>query len=208
MIERNAALERVLQMPRIWRARDIAPVRARRSGFSDLDAVLPGHGWPLSSLIEIIPTVEAIGELQLLMPLLRKLCAEQRDVVFVRPPHLPYPPALAKAGLPLNRILWIEATSDEDAHWVAEQSLREGAAGAVMLWSEIHLDTPLRRLQLAAREGDTLAFLYRSAMALKKASPAAVRLALHPDSGGLRVDVLKAQGGRIGTVHLKPSEAA
>jgi hypothetical protein len=207
-MSRATALEQLLRAsPQIWTSQQVAQIRARDTGFVALNSLLPGHGWPLSSLIELLPKNEGIGEMQLLLPSLKKLCQEARDIVFVRPPHLPYPPALAKAGLPLNRIVWIDTDSDEDARWVAEQTLRQGMAGAVLLWSDCTKDIALRRLQLAAREGEALAFLYRSPGTKVTTSPAAVRLALSGASNGLQVDVLKVQGGRAGEVTIR-TEAA
>ena len=43
----------------------------------------------------------------------------------------------------------------------------------------------LRRLQLAAREGQALAFLFRPLVALRQASPAPLRIEIQPD--GLRL---------------------
>lgn len=208
-MSRATALEHLLRSsPQLWTSRQTAEVRARDTGFAALNRLLPGQGWPLSSLIELLPAAEGIGEMRLVLPALRQLCREARDIVFVRPPHVPYPPALAKAGLPLNRILWVDAKNDEDARWVAEQTLRQGMSGAVLVWSDCTKDLALRRLQLAAREGEALAFLYRSPNAKVAASPAAVRLALSSAPAGLRVDVLKVQGGRAGEVLLPTQEAA
>lgn len=206
-MDRSAAIAALLREGRdIWSAREIAPVQARRSEYEWLDELLPGHGWPTGALIELVPMVEGIGELRLVLPALQRLCREGRDIVFVRPPHLPYPPALAKAGLPLNRIIWIEATSDEDARWAAEQTLREGTAGALLLWSDVTKDVLLRRLQLAAREAETLAFMYRSPITMHVSSPAALRIAMHPLRRGMRMEILKAQGGRTGKVVLSFKE--
>jgi hypothetical protein len=192
----------------IWTGRQIAPVRAKRTGFAALDRLLPGHGWPLNALIEILPVVEGMGELRLLLPVLKRLASEARDIVLIRPPHVPYPPALEQAGLSLSRLIWIDVASDEDARWAAEQTLREGIAGAVLLWSDCSKDMSLRRLQLAAREGEGLAFLYRSPHTAVTVSPASVRLKLHPAALGMKVEILKAQGGRTEAVTLPLGQAA
>jgi len=192
----------------LWSGHAVPAARARDTGFSQLNALLPGHGWPLSALIELIPLLAGIGELSLLMPALRRLCNEARDIVFVCPPHIPYPPALAQAGLPLNRIIWIDAKNDADARWCAEQTLREGIAGAVLLWSDVAKDIALRRLQLAAREGESLLFMYRSPALLKAASPATLRLALRPQRGALSVEVIKARGANPASVTLQLHQAA
>lgn len=198
-----AALNQLLrQTPLVWRGRATAEVQAVATGYSALDRLLPGRGWPIGSLTEIAVEREGIGELRLLVPALRHLAhAEGRPIVIVRPPHIPYAPGLARAGLPLSRIVWIEAASDDDAQWAAEQTLREGAAGAVLIWSEATADLPLRRLQLAAQDGSALAFLFRSVRrGLRNPSPAAVRLLLRPAVDALRIEVVKARGGHGGNI--------
>lgn len=208
MSSRVAAIETMLRSPSIWRGGDIAPMRARPTGFGALDRLLPGYGWPLSALIELLPTHEGIGELSLLMPVLRQLCSEGRDIAFIRPPHVPYPPALARAGLPLNRIVWIDTQSDEDACWAAVQTLNEGLTGAVLLWSHTQHEQILRRLQLAAREADSLTFVYRPREVLARSSPASIRMTLQAAEQGVQVQVHKAQGGRLGAVTLPMHDVA
>jgi cell division inhibitor SulA len=205
----SQALEQLLrELPQVWTGRQLAQVQTRSTGFRELNALLPGYGWPQSALIELIPQAEGIGELSLLLPALNQLCREARDIVFIRPPHIPYPPALVQAGLPLSRVLWIEANDDVEARWAAEQTLHEGLAGAVLLWSDCSKDVPLRRLQLATRDGEALSFIYRSTAFAAAASLAAVRLKLLPDEHGMRVEVLKAQGGRTGKTVLNLHAAA
>jgi hypothetical protein len=186
----------------LWRGRDIAPIAARSTGFPQLDRLLPGHGWPVGALIELIAGCEGIGELSLPMPVLRELCAQDFPAAFISPPHIPYAPALKRAGLPLSRLLWIDAACDDDARWAAEQMLRAGGVGAILLWSETHENRALRRLQLAAETGRALAFVYRSPKYQAHASPAALRLVLEASPRGLAVDVIKARGGLTGRVLL------
>jgi hypothetical protein len=190
------------EIPGVWRGNELAPIKACPTGHRLLDALLPGGGWPLGALTELVPITEGIGEVAVLQSALKRLCAARRHIVFVRPPYIPYAPALLSAGLPLPRVLWIDAADDEDAHWAAEQTLREGAAGAVLLWSQACTDRPLRRLQLAAEAGESLAFIYRPTVTLQNASPAALRLVLRPTAGALGIEVLKARGGRSGIVRL------
>ena len=195
-MSRAQAIAQEIGSSHLWIGRQLASSPAQSTGFSALDNVLPGRGWPIGALTELMPVVEGIGELRLLLPALRVLSLDQgRPIVFIRPPHVPYAPALARAGLSLKSIFRIETRDDEDARWAAEQTLREGVAGAVLLWSNANADLPLRRLQLAAQEGQALAFLYRNPRCLQNASPAAVRLTLHPAPGAIRVKVIKARGG-------------
>jgi hypothetical protein len=188
------------EIPGVWRGHELAPLKACSTGHRQLDALLPGGGWPLGALTELIPVTEGIGEVAVLHGALKRLCDAKRHIVFVHPPYIPYAPALLSAGLPLPCVLWIDVPDDEDAHWAAEQTLREGAAGAVLLWSQALADRPLRRLQLAAETGESLAFIYRPVATLPNASPAALRIVLRPAAGALGVEVLKARGGRSGTV--------
>jgi len=197
-----AAVDALLRStPLVWRGGTTAAVPSVATGHLSLDRLLPGRGWPVGAVTELAPQAAGIGELRLLLPALRRVaCDEGRPVVLVRPPHVPYAPALVRAGLPLKRLLWLQPPSEEEAQWAAEQTLRAGIAGAVLLWSEARADLALRRLQLAAEEGQALAFVYRPARALRNPSPAAVRLALRPALEALQIDVLKARGGHGGSV--------
>jgi hypothetical protein len=185
----------------LWRGGEMPQVDAWGTGYALLDAQLPGGGWPVGALVEIAPQCHGLGELRLTLPALKSWCEAGRSVALVRPPHIPYAPALARCGLTLSSLLWIVAATDEDAHWATEQLLREGAA-AVLLWSTVQEDRALRRLQLAAEAGKACAFLYRPLLTLSCASPAAIRIALSATDEGLCVDLIKARGGRPGKLVL------
>jgi hypothetical protein len=191
----------------LWRGGDLARGDARETGHAALDERLPGGGWPVGALVEISPACEGLGELRLILPALKSWCEEGRHIALVRPPYIPYAPALVRCGLPLNRLLWVVTEEDEDARWAAEQLLREGAA-AVLLWSAVREDHALRRLQLAAEAGKACAFLYRPPLMLDHASPAAVRIALSATEDGVCVELIKVRGGRAGKLNLPLSEPA
>lgn len=187
------ALDALLHDSRhLWRGREMPSVPAISTGFASLDARLPGAGWPRGTLIEIVPMCEGLGELRLLMPVLRNA---DRSILFIAAPHTPYAPALVRAGLRMASLVWIEPPSDQDARWCAEQALREGMTGAVLLWSATSDHRSLRRLQLAAEVGQTFNFLYRRPEALAHPSPAAIRLAIR--RGGeatVSVELVKVRG--------------
>jgi hypothetical protein len=185
----------------LWRGGETARVEARSSGYAALDARLPGGGWPLGALVEIAPESAGCGELRLTLPALKSWCQDGRSVAFVRPPHIPYAPALVRYGLTLSSLLWVAADCDEDGRWAAEQLLREGAA-AVLLWSTVQEDRALRRLQLAAESGKACAFLYRPPSALTHASPAALRIALSAANDGMSLSLVKVRGGQPGRLVL------
>ena len=188
-------LRELLRHPGIWRRSASAQhhVRALPSGWAELDAQLPGGGWPRGALSEILFERDGIGELTLLMPALAELTRRQQRVVFVAPPYIPYAPALAEMGLDLRYVVQIAPAAAEGA-WSAEQCLRSGSCGAVLSWLQQTDYTQLRRLQLAAESGDALAFLFRPAQSAGKASPAALRLQLHADEVQVDIEILKCRG--------------
>jgi len=190
-----AALDAVLKHPGIWRRSASAKphVRALPTGLDELDALLPGGGWPCGALSEILFEYDGLGELALLMPALAELTRRRQRVVFVAPPYIPYAPALGAHGLDLRYVVQLQATANEGA-WSAEQCLRSGSCGAVLGWLHEADYTQLRRLQLAAESGDALAFLFRPARAATKASPAALRLQLHADAARVDIEILKCRG--------------
>ena len=155
----------------VWRGNESPSPKTRSTGFAELDDCMPGGGWPIGALIEIIPACEGVGEVSLCLPVLVALSREGRRIALVAPPHVPYAPALKRAGLLLKSVLWVGADHDEDARWSAEQLLRDGNAGAVLLWSSTRDERFLRRLQLAAETGKSFAFLYRSTVSCVRPLP-------------------------------------
>jgi hypothetical protein len=190
-----AGLDGVLKHPGVWRRSASAQhhVRALPTGLAELDALLPGGGWPCGALSEILFAHDGLGELALLMPALAELTRRRQRVIFVVPPYIPYAPALSAHGLDLRYVVQIQSTATEGA-WSAEQCLRSGSCGAVLSWLPEADYTQLRRLQLAAESGDALAFLFRPARAAGKTSPAALRLQLHANAEQVEIEILKCRG--------------
>ena len=58
----------------------------------------------------------------------------------------------------------------------------------------------LRRLQLAAAEGDSVSFVFRPVTAAHDTSPAALRVRLEGSGGRRFIEILKNRGGRPATV--------
>ena len=182
-----------------WRGRMEQALPVQATGFAALDALLPGGGWPIGALTELLPATDGIGEVSLTLPALRQLCQARRRVILIDPPFMPDPPALLSQGLPLQHTLWLETRGGEERTWAAAQLLREPATGAVLLWSAQRDDRGLRKLQLAAESGGSLVFLFRGLGECESPSPAALRLELHPAGGALEARLRKARGGRPGT---------
>ncbi|MEP7183424.1 MAG: translesion DNA synthesis-associated protein ImuA [Betaproteobacteria bacterium] len=198
MATTHPALAAVLANPAIWRGGDCAPEPAAvPSGFAALDAVLPGRGWPGAALTEVVLAREGIGEIRLTLPALVRLQSAGRDIVWIAPPHVPYAPALAAAGINLARLLVVRCRTSADALWAYEQALRAPECGAAFAWLDVKDDRLLRRLAVAARDGRTWGVLWRRPGQRGTAAAAPLRLALAPQDGRLAVKVVKRRGGEL-----------
>jgi len=190
-----AALEEILQRQPVWLGR--APqltAPAVPTGFQVLDAELPGGGWPSGALTEILGSQQGIGELQLVLPALAALTWAGKRVVWLAPPHLPYAPALAAAGINLSQLVVVRAPGRRDALWAAEQALRAGCCHALLGWFRRAGYDDLRRLAVAAEGSAAWIALFRPREAAAESSPACLRLALEPDGDALSVRILKRRG--------------
>src|SRR5882724_5266769 len=197
----------LLDRPDIWRGDSLsrAGTPAIPCGFPGLDAELPGGGWPAGALTEILPAHEGIGELRLLGPALAGLSRRGLRLAWIAPPHLPYAPALAAAGIDLTRLIIVRTASRKETLWAAEQALASNACAAVLAWPERPKYPELRRLQIAAEGGRAPAFLFRLPEAAGESSPAALRIALESSGGGLAVRVFKRRGTPLARPILLPA---
>ena len=183
----------------VWRADRIghAGTAALPSGFAALDAELPGGGWPAGMLTELIVREAGIGELRMLVPLLRRLTRERKVVILLAPPHVPYAPALASHGVDIEHLLIVQAANAADRLWAVEQALRSASFGCMLAWLPQEKTGPelVRRLQLAAQGARGPAFLFRPLAAQAESSPAPMRLLLLPrPDQKLSVQILKRRG--------------
>ncbi|AEC19753.1 hypothetical protein PT7_1213 [Pusillimonas sp. T7-7] len=181
--------------PALWRATQFSRARCNSisSGFDQLNKELPDQGWPLGSLIEILPTQPGIGEISLLSPALAQLDSN-RSIALINPPYQPYFHCWRNWQLQQHRLLWIKPQTCTDTLWATEQALRHNACAAVICWAS-HIRLPaLRRLHLAAQQTDTLLFLLRPQAAGQQASAAPLRLLLQPKAQGLEVFIIKRRG--------------
>ena len=196
----NALLEQALQHAQVWRGDQLARSEqpGLATGFAALDAVLPALGWSVGSLTEVLCANQGIGELSLLAPSIAALTQRNEGVVLINPPYWVYAPAWAQCGINLAHCLVVRPDTANDVMWVAEQSLRSGACGLVLVWPEHPRYRPdhraLRRLQTAADTGATACIVFRGMAALKDASPAPLRLTLQAHQSQLSVHIVKRRG--------------
>ena len=197
----NSALAQALERSDIRRgdAFAVAPAPTLATGFAQLDAELPGGGWPRGALTELLTEQIGIGELGLLLPVLAALTTAGQTVVLIAPPHCAHAPAWAAAGIRLDCLRLVLPRRPRDALWAAVEALRCGGVAATLLWLDalFRAQLPansLRRLQVAAGEGGGGAFCFRPSPLAAEASPAPLRLQLEAAGRQLRVKLLKRRG--------------
>lgn len=184
----------------VWHAHTLAQSAAQvlPTGDAQLDAQLPGGGWPLGVLIELLQPDGVHSEWRLLLPALAR--SGLAAVVLVGAPLVPFAPSLSAQGLALQRLLQVGAQSAAERLWATEQVLRCADVDAVLAWLPQARSDQLRRLQMAAAEFHKLLFVMRPLQAHSEASPAALRLQIAPvtdvdaDSDALQVRVFKRRG--------------
>jgi len=192
----KATVAQLTQLPGVWRGGELehASQPSIPTGHAALDRELPGGGWPSGTLSEVLHDGVGIGEVSFLAQAIAKASEGDRMVAWINAPYLPYAPALAQRGISLDRCLVIKPTHKEDAMWAAEQVLRSGACGVALLWFAQDEYAWLRRLQMAAQAGRSMAVLFRSTAAERLSTPAHLRVALERSDAKLCIRIPKRRG--------------
>ena len=184
--------------PGVWRGGEFehAIHATVATGHAALDRELPGGGWPMGTLSEVLHEGVGIGEVGFLAGALARASEGDRLVAWINAPHVPYAPALAQAGVPLDRCLVIRPQSAEDALWSAEQALKSGACGAALVWLQAVKNQYawLRRLQMAAEAGRAMAVFFRPVADEALSTPAHLRVVVMRNADALRIRIPKRRG--------------
>jgi protein ImuA len=202
------ALNQVMQRRDTWRGRQHHFVGGPRpansayhsngrplaTGYSTLDSALEQGGWPLGTSIELLSDGCGLGAMGVFLPAMETLSEQGRWQAFIAPPYTPYAPLLAARGIDTQQVLLVHPRSREDLLWATEQALRSTTCSAVFSWlgASEYRYAELRKLQLAAAAGDTLAVLFRPHQAAHNHAPAGLRLQLREYR---KVHILKQRGG-------------
>ena len=105
-----SSVEQLIQDSRLWRGKHYRDDHSQQtgnsisSGITQLDQQLHWRGWPLHSSSELLCEHWGIGELSLLMPLLKKVSRKGR-IAWINPPFIPYSPALLSQGITPEKCL-------------------------------------------------------------------------------------------------------
>ena len=189
----------------IWRLGDETPenLDVYRSGLKELDNFLPGGGWPRIGLIEIIVKHHGLGELQILMPLMRDLATQDKLLLWICPPYKICTSTLIKAGIDIENLLIIDSeVQTKDALWATEQALQTQKFGIVLLWHNDVTRDALHRLLLATKSNKTLGVLFKrkktensqSSMVLKLEPSSGDKLNTRTKNRKLKLQILRVTG--------------
>ncbi len=229
-IDRQRALaELERRHPDLWRAGQLgraASLPVWPTGYDALSAQLPGGGWPVGAVTELLVPDNGVGEVRLLRPSLQSLTEAGRRLVWIGAPHALNAPALAAWGLPARQVYWVRAGEGEegaarhaatkgrrlgrqagqaarqaaqqaDLLWAAEQVLRSQAFGGVLVWLPSARPEAVRRLQVLAQASEAVVWVCRPAAALRESSPAVLRLLVSPLPGNALSIVFHKRRGPV-----------
>ncbi|HUK66879.1 MAG TPA: hypothetical protein VLV17_08645 [Anaeromyxobacteraceae bacterium] len=174
------------------------------SGCAEVDALLPGGGFPRGAITELAGSA-ASGKTEIALGALTAAMGDEGLAAYVDGRGELYPPAVAALGLDLDRLLVVRpkgpdggAGGGEAAHalWASELLLASGAFEGVVVDVPIgsdprcamggaRLDAMLRRLRAAAEKGGGLALWLGAPEGTRV--PGAVRLELSEGRTGRRV---------------------
>ena len=184
----------------VWRGDELglADAQVIGTGHEALDAQLPGGGWPVGAMTELLQSAPEAHAWQLLLPGLAKAVqGSTGPVVLIGAPHEPFGSSLAAQGVPVEALLWVRSDAPAARLWACEQALRCASVAAVLAWLPQARVGELRRLQLAAAQHDALLFVFRPENVGHAASPARLRLQLatcEEDPAQMDVRILKRRG--------------
>ena len=197
------ALPELTALQHVWRAGELgsAALQTVDTGYAGLNQVLPGGGWPLGGLIEVLQPQAGLHEWGLLAPALaaRQLAAPRQLMVLLGAPCLPFGPALAARQLNMQRLLSVQAINGDGPAllWATREALQCADVDSVLAWLPAARSAHLRRLQMAAHAHNKLLFVFRPPGVRLESSPAPLRLLLAGaagEPGHVLLHLLKRRG--------------
>lgn len=132
------------------------------TGFEDLDKVLSG-GFPRAGMIHI-DSYLGCGEVRLMLSVLQQTIAkgtrsepsENKLFAFINPPFDLNAEFLLAHNISLAQLVVIQAKNNAtDALWSAEQCVKSGACHAVFIWQAELNHTHIKKLEVAALQGNS-----------------------------------------------------
>ncbi|PCH62954.1 MAG: hypothetical protein COC19_02000 [SAR86 cluster bacterium] len=128
-----------------------------------VDNSLSSCAWPDGSMVQICSTNWGIGELELVLPTMRSAIAKGKWILWLSPPDLLDPSQLTSSGINMQYVFPMQLdTSCEDALSTLEHALQSDSCGLVLIWQNWLPTNVVKRLQRAAKAGNTLGVLFQN----------------------------------------------
>ncbi len=169
----------------------IRPDRGHFGTRSMLDSLLPGKSFRRGTLVEFLGSGTTLAAV-----IARESLRDDGAIVVVDTARRLYPPAAARIGIDLERLIVVQPRQPD---WVITQALSCSAIDAVLCWPHKVDGTMFRRWQLAAERGGSIGLLVRPVAARGSPSWADVRILVEPQAANhWRVQVINGPSLEIG----------
>ena len=139
----------------------------RSTGLLQLDAVLPGAGWPCAGLIDIVSVKFFDGVMPLLIPLMSEETQAGNKLILVDPPYIPYHESISDKGVDFNNVIIIKPSLSIKnrriiIHDLFKQGLNLNDCNVVVIWANNLSFQKSRQLNLIAQASGTLGIIIRA----------------------------------------------
>lgn len=181
----------------VWRGAEFGRQAAEclPTGFSSLDSELPGGGWPLSNVSEVLQPQFCQAEWRLLLPGIAARASAKSPLLAIAPPHAPFFGGLRQHGLDEGGLVVIHAKSPAERLWATEQAVKANGLAGVIAWLANARGDQVRRLQTCAAQCGFPVFLVRPETAQHESSAAPLRLQVRLQGlDAVAIHILKRRG--------------
>lgn len=187
-------------------------------GAATIDRALPWNGLPRARLHEIEAAAGDGASSGFAAFLVARLMGDDGLALWCRAEPeselgRPYGPALARFGLPPDRLLFVAARRPTDVLWAMEEALRSRRFAAVLGEAGAPDLTATRRLQLAAEASGSTALLLVPSRAGRLSAAVTrwqvvARPSPQPDVSQWQVSLMRCRGGGRGAWYVEWSDEA
>ena len=158
-----------------------------------LESVLPTQGWPKAELSEV-NSVDTESVLQLLLPTLSKLNAQNRWITLISPPSDINQKLFAQYGIDPSRVLLIHPKNDVDDKVTMNKALKNGTSGIVILWASQLNKRYLAQWRKSVKQGNSIGVIVNMTEKSCNSSSVALSFNVSSKSESLLVSEVKLFG--------------
>ena len=163
MLSSRPALSKLTETVLAIEGEDREKARVLPFGIDSLDSQIAGGGLQLDALHEVAGENANWADDSAAILFISGIAARLEGcVLWALRSHDLFAPGLYQTGLAPERVIYAEARDDTELLAVMEEGLQHGGLAAVVGEAKRVSTTATRRLQLAARDGGTLALLLKS----------------------------------------------